>query len=400
VKRVLFVDDEVNVLQGLRRMLRSIRTDWEMVFVETAEAALAAFAEGPAFDVIVSDIQMPGMNGVDLLKRVMETYPDTIRFALSGHADARTMIAASTITHQFLTKPFDPQLLHDLLVRAFALREHLANTQLKKTLLELGGLPSLPVIYQQIMAEMQSPDPSVAKVAEIVSRDVAISAKVLQVVNSAYIGLRNRVVSVAQAASLLGMDNLRNLVLMAEVFSPLQEKTASRTVDMEALWNHSLTVGEYAMRIAHFEVEDHVIVYECFTAGLLHDIGLLILATKMPEALDKAFVRARHGRALLSDAEREYIGVTHAEAGGFLLELWGLPDPIVEGVLYHLSPSARPEVFYSTVRQDSFTALTAVHAANFICDNEVFGQAAVDADYLNRLELTTHLDTWWNLCHR
>lgn len=400
MKRVLFVDDDVNVLQGLKRMLRSIRLDWEMAFCESAENALELMGREEPFGVIVTDIQMPGMDGVELLTEVRKRYPKTIRFVLSGYANGQTVTNASSLTHQFLTKPCDPRVLHNLLARAFVLREHLSNARLEKAILELGTLPALPVLYQEVMREMRSPDPSVAKVAQIIAKDLAMSAKVLQIVNSAFVGLIHRVTNITHAASLLGLDNLRNLVLMVEVFSPLQERVLRHTVNVTALWDHSLKVGEYAMRIAKKETEDSKIVNECFTAGLLHDVGLIILAAKLPDELSEAFLRAKQGTATLLEAEKDLIGATHLEVGGYLLELWGLPDPIVEAVLYHGAPSACPETYYSSQEPGSFSALTAVHAANYLCDDETFGQPQVDAAYLERLGLAPQVDTWWDLCHR
>jgi HD-like signal output (HDOD) protein len=400
MKRVLFVDDEVNVLQGLKRMLRSIGTDWDMTFVDSPAQALEVLDNGPPFDVIVTDIRMPEMTGVELLQVVMKRHPETVRFAWTGHADSATMISASSITHQFLTKPCDPRTFYDLVSRAFALRDHLSNPALRELLLDVGTLPSLPAIYQEITMALQLPNVSIAMVAEIISKDVSISTKVLQIVNSASSGLRQPISSIVHAAAMLGLNNLRNLVLMAEVFGTFDTKGRRRIINPTELWNHSLQVAKFAAKIGKQESDDRNLSNECFTAGLLHDIGLVILATKLTDKLEEALQFAVETSVTLFEAEKEVIGSTHAEVGGFLLELWGLPDPIVEAVVYHNIPSASPDAYYAVEKKRPFSILTAVHVANYLCSADQFGQPDIDVAYMERLALAPQLETWWDICHQ
>src|SRR5438093_827737 len=108
--RILFIDDETLVLQGLQRMLRSMRNDWEMEFVESGAKALERIAQ-VGFDVVVSDMRMPGMNGAELLAEVMKRNPKTVRLILSGHADKELILKCVGSTHQYLAKPCDPEAL-------------------------------------------------------------------------------------------------------------------------------------------------------------------------------------------------------------------------------------------------------------------------------------------------
>jgi HD-like signal output (HDOD) protein len=403
VKRAIFVDDEPNLLRGLRRMLLSIRRDWDMTFVESPVEALEIMSAQPAFDVVVTDLTMPEMSGIEFLNEVTKRYPQTVRFVLSGQTDTASLLSASSVTHQFLTKPCDPQVLHNLLARAFSLTESLHGSRIKRTLLEMGALPSMPVIHREIVSEMQSPSPSIARIGAVIEKDAGLTMKLLQIVNAEFVGTGRQILSVAEAVQLLGLENIKSLVLMVEVFSPMQEQDLPEGISLDFLWHRSLTVGDYAMRIAEYETHSEPIAQESFTAALLHKVGMLILATKMTRDFVEVVSRVRSGDTTLSEAERDCFGATHGEIGGFLFDLWGLPDAIVKAVTYYDYPSALPEQLYSVGDENRFTSLTAVHVANYFCADregmgDILGGAYLDSDYLNRLGLAERLARWFDLC--
>jgi HD-like signal output (HDOD) protein/CheY-like chemotaxis protein len=399
----MFVDDEESILQGLRVMLHPMRAMWDMSFIQSGEEALNLIDNGPPYDVVIADLHMPGMHGDELLKEVKARSPQVVRFVLSGNLESETLIKVSTFAHQVLSKPCDPNELRTLVSRALSLREHLWGSHLSDTLLKMGTLPSIPVLYQEITTEMQGDDPSIAKIGEIIEKDPAMSVKVLQIVNSAASGLRHAVSNVVQATALLGMDNIRKFVLLAEVFSTADEEALPKGMTLEGLWQHAITVGQYAKRIAEEECEDRDVIDDSYTAGLLHDVGLMILATKLPEQFNKALVTAREQHMSLFDAEKETLGATHAEIGGHLLELWGIPDSIVEAITYHVFPSANPEQEYGGLAETGFTPLTAVHIANYLCEGETASgdediKCELDSVYLDRLGIADHVELWWDIC--
>ncbi|PCJ60067.1 MAG: two-component system response regulator [Candidatus Hydrogenedentota bacterium] len=395
MRRIIFVDDDINVGQAMQRMLRPMRREWDMTFCLSGEEALDIMSKEGVFDIIVSDMHMPSMNGIELLTKVMEQHPQTIRFALSGSPGADTVIRASAIAHQFLSKPLDPHHLLGLITRAFTLREQLNDKRLQDVLLDIGGVPSMPKLYNQIIQEMQSPDVSVRNVAAIIEQDAGMTTKVLQIVNSASFGLFQRVTSVLQATTLLGLDNIRNLVLMAEVFQPAENDKLPPNFNLDSLWYHCLKVAAYAKKIAMEETNDKKIAEECFTAGLLHDIGQIILATKKSEKFGEAINYAKTHHVSLIEAEKDIFGATHSEVGGYLLELWGLPDPIVEAITFHNYPSSCPE--------QGFSALTALHVANYFCedsdDDLDTDSQVIDTEYLEEIELMDRVELWYDLCH-
>ena len=403
-KRVIFVDNDAAFLEELKSLLNFSESAWDIQYAISGEQALSAMETAPP-DVVVADLDMQDFPAVDFLKRVRELHPRAVRFTLTTSDQHPSMALATTVAHQFLHKPCDPHEFQVLIARACALRERLTGSTLKEKLHDVDGLPSLPSLYQRIMTEIHSSDPSIAVIGEIIEQDIGMSAKLLQIVNSAGIGLQHEVSNVVQAASLLGLQKVSSMALMIEVFSVVAGAKLPSGFSVDALWNHSLKVGEFATAIAKSEVDDSKLIDDSFTAGMLHDLGLVVFASRLPNELSQALDNARDTGTTLFAAEKALFNGTHAEAGGYLLELWGLPDAIVEAVTYHDYPSGLPEEDYpSNLSEHCFTPLIAVHIANYFCEEErkaEFGAAESELDtfFLERLGLTEKIETWWDACH-
>jgi len=335
MKRVLFVDDEPNVLAGLRRMMRPLRREWEMRFVESGEAALAALAEQPA-DVLVTDMRMPGMPGVELLEQVRSRYPQTVRLALSGHSEMDMLLRSTRVAHQFLAKPCDADEIKAAVERSVALRGLLADEGLARLAARLESLPPLPELYARLCDELASDDASIDRVGALIERDLAMTAKILQVVNSAFFGLRRQVSSPAEAAALLGLEIIEGMVLGGGVFASFETRVEG--FSQGALWHHSLAVGAVARAIARHERAPATVVGCAYQAALLHDVGKLVLAANLPADYARACALVREGGRGAQEAEIEVFGHGHAEVGAYLLGLWGLPDAVVSAVAYHHRP--------------------------------------------------------------
>ena len=159
--RILLVDDESNIRDGMRRMLHSMRNEWEMEFAASGDAALQVLNEWKnaqkPFDVVISDMRMPGMDGAELLSRVKDISPDSVRLILSGHSDTASIMKTVGTAHQYLNKPCNPELLKRTITRAFSLRMLLRDESLQQIVSQIDSLPSLPVVYQEVMACLQSP---------------------------------------------------------------------------------------------------------------------------------------------------------------------------------------------------------------------------------------------------
>ncbi len=389
MKKVIFVDDEKNVLNGYRRMLRKGLDGFDFIFVSSGEQTLEALKKHQ-IDVIVADIRMPGMDGVTLLRRVKQYYPTVVRIALTGHSDMVTSLHATLLVHQFLSKPCDAATLKATLRRACTLSELLYDSDLQRLVLKLKSLPSPPFLYFQIMNEMQSPNSSTEKVGKIVARDIAMTTKVLQLVNSAFFGLREYVADPVQATSLLGMEIIRELVLSIHLFSEISQYKLEQ-LGLSSLWDHSMEVANFARMIALNGGLSRKEADQAFLAGLLHDVGKLVLAENMPERYYKGYWMGIQQGIELFEAENKVFGANHAQLGAYLLALWGLPDWVVSATGYHHIPEVKVE--------DGFSPVTAVHIAN-VFDHEANphkikgGLPQVNMDYLDQLGMVNRLETW------
>ncbi len=387
-KRILFVDDEPNILHGLRRILRPMQAEWETEFAESAREALIKLSE-KEFDAVVADAQMPEMNGIELLNRISKQYPQVVRMVLSGEANEKMILKAIVPTHQYLSKPCEIEVLKGKLTRAFALRDLLKSHQLRDLVTQINKLPSLPNIYLQLVEELKSPDASIKTVGAIISQDVGMVTEILKIVNSAYFGLRRRVTSPAEAVNFLGLDIIKALVLSTQVFSQFKGHKV-REFSLETLYSHCLDVAILAKKIAETQTEDKLMVGETFMAGLLHDIGKLILADNLPEQYGNVLRAAKIQTVSLCREEEEMLGACHAEIGAYLLGLWGLPDSIVEAVAYHHIPA--------NCCVSGFGPLSAIHIANYIVNQDSSDfPVELDSNYLARLGLNEKVAEWKNL---
>ncbi|MEO1320290.1 MAG: response regulator [Pseudomonadota bacterium] len=385
MKRIVFVDDEQNILQGLRRMLRPMRHEWEMHFADGADAALEIMRDGE-FDVVVTDMRMPGKDGAALLEIVRQEHPGTARIILSGHAEQEMAIRSVAATHQFLAKPCDADTLRNTVQRTCQLRGMLASDRLRKLTAEVGQMPSVPEVYQRISAEMGKDEPSLAEISTIISEDLGMTAKLLQLVNSAFFGLRRHVASVDHAVAYLGMDVIRSLVLSESAFKAFDH--AKGGVSPDVLMRRGRRVAALAKAIARHESDNKVVADEAFQAGMMHELGKLILAAELPSEYQR--VSAAMDAGVPQDAaERDAFEVTQGEVGAYLLGLWGLADGIVESLAYHREPT-RTEV-------SGFAPIVAVHAAAALTSVGEPDALPLDEAWLEGIGLAEAVETWRDL---
>ncbi len=330
---VLFVDDEPLLLQGLQRMLRSQREAWTMRFAGSGREALELLAQ-ETFDALVTDLRMPGMSGEELLRAVQELHPQLVRIILSGEIDSASALPALRCAHRYLAKPCEAEELKSALSQALALRRWVEAHPLKSLLARIESLPSLPDLYAKLLAEIQSPRSSLQRVGRLVERDIGMTAKILQIVNSAFFGLPRRVVSAQDAVALLGYDTLKALVLSSGIFSQFDAKHM-RCLNLDALWQHCMHAGLFARTIAVSEKLPRASQDEAFTAGMLHDIGKLVLAQNFPEGYAEVLAAAHADTRPSAQIEQERFGASHAELGAYLLGLWGIGEGVVDAIARH-----------------------------------------------------------------
>jgi HD-like signal output (HDOD) protein len=369
MKRILFVDDDANILTGLRRSLRGLRNEWEMVFAEGASTALEQCALAP-FDVVVSDARMPGMEGSEFLGNVMQVFPDTVRMILSGQCSRDSVLKCVGVAHQFLSKPCDAATLKATIQRICGMREIFRDGSTRRTVACVQWLPSRPCVYAELAAQMDSERASIEHVAEIVARDVAMSAKVVQLVSSGFFGTPQRVGSAAQAATLLGLETLKALWASSIAFRPCS--AVDEEMAVERLTAHSLAVAMAAKRIARSMTDDRAQIGDSYMAGLLHEVGALAL-----------------GKNWEAQGEERC-----PDLGGYFVALWGLPDAVVHAIAYHHVPS--------DCSKEPVVPLTALHVANALVEpfGSVFEQPCgwLDMDYLRKSACASRVEKWRGIC--
>lgn len=387
--RILFVDDEPSVLSLMRVIVGQMAAEWEADFVDSGEAALARMAQQP-FDVVISDMRMPGMTGAQLLNVVMQRYPRTVRIILSGYADLETVLKCVGAVHQYFHKPFSPLALRATLERIRGLNARIQSQEMQTLAARLVCPPSVPALYIEILQALQSPDASVQQITGLLSQDPAMTAKTLQLVNSAFFGFSRSTSKLAEAVQWLGVGVIRSLALAVPLFSAFDRKKC-RGFAIERLWDHSLQTAVLARKIVLQHKQSENEAEQAFTAGLLHDIGKLILADNLPGEYANIIERARlEGRAW-HEIENEVLHATHAHVGGYLLGLWSLPVGLVEAVAYHHSPRQAED--------NAFGSLTAVHVANALQNLKSDASRSpkdgcLDEAYLVQLGLLDNVEVW------
>lgn len=394
-RHLLFVDDEPMVLKGLQRALRSMRHEWEILYAEGGEAALAMLAAHPV-DVVISDMRMPGMDGAQLLEIVKARFPQVVRIILSGQLDRDMTLQSVKVAHQLLAKPCDVEVLRAALQKTVALNQLLTDEAIRRVVARIDTLPSMPASCVAIMEELQAEDASIRNVAGLIASDLGMTAKILQMVNSAFFGLYRQVTDVQDAVMLLGLDAIRALVLSVNVFAAFDTRRIP-FFDLDGLWRHSLAVGGCARKIMATVARGREQAAAAFLAGMLHDIGKLILAVNFSDAYRSLLKAAPEESAERLANEREMIGTTHAEIGAYLMGLWGLEPAILMAIAFHHTPLES--------RETAVGPLTAVHLANGFGHGlrppRAGGNSAaddVDAVYIAALGATGKVARWRQIC--
>lgn len=353
--RIVFVEERSEVLRAFERLLRVDAQRWEMIFVPTFEDAFANMSELSA-DVVVASIDPARLNDIVALERLKAEHPAAVRMVFGAPAVRENVVRVAPLCHQYLIKPFDVLRLHDRLERALAVRALLAQPKLRAAVGDTESLPSPPPVLLELRTALEARSTNAATVARIVEQDPALSAKLLQLANSAFFGTTRKyaagtVVSVNDAVIMLGMATVEQLALITGLFVAFEGEEDTLGMSPEALRRHGTLVAEIAGAI----MTSRRFAEEAFIGGLLHDIGKLVLASRFADTYRRVAPQARKRGVLVWQMEVEEYGASHAEVGGYLLACWGLPRIVIETVTYHHRPSA--------LRRNHFDPVGAVHVA-------------------------------------
>jgi HD-like signal output (HDOD) protein/ActR/RegA family two-component response regulator len=381
-RRVLFVDDEASILESLRDALRPWRREWKASFCCGGEEALERLRR-ETFDVVVSDMRMPGVDGTALLRGARDLQPHAVRILLSGSTERDVVARAAAVAHRLLAKPCDVDKLAGVVSRAAALGER-SRVRSYEAVSGATALPCAPALYRELSDLLATETAGVADVARVIECDVAVTGKLLQLTNSAFIGLPRTIVRVEEAVNLLGVGVVKAVVLSTHALSAYHPARPIPGFSIEALERHASAVAALTRRMLPAGPTQQL----ACTAAMLQDVGWLVLAAEDPDRLGEVVSAAASQRSPLDVAERELGGPTHAELGAHLLALWDLPDPIVAAVAHHHTPPLPTE--------PGLDVVAAVHIAGAL----VSGDAGADVpapEYLEAVSVADRLDEWRSL---
>jgi len=383
-RRVLFVDDDAMLIRGLKRSAEEFLEDWDIEFVTSGMEAVKLFSKR-SYDAIITDLRMPDMDGIQLLEFVRREYPFTMRFILSGNTKDAPMMQSIQLVHQIIPKPCDVEKMRVIVDRCFKLRDIFTDANLVKVITGISNLPSVPSVYVALLEYLQSEDPNPQDVGDLIAQDVAMTAKILHLVNSAFFGLPVQISSPQKAVHYLGINIIKSLALGIQIFSQY-EINPLMPFSVDDLWNHSLCVGARMRAIAYKEGLPVQFQEDAQVAGFIHDVGKILLL-KFPHFLQQLKVSRKK---LSVDYEYHWFGTSHAEMGAYLLGLWGLPIQVVEAVAYHHKPW--------NIQVDKFSLIPILYIANGLqCMSEAQSDSIKDylnLEYLQTIGLIDKLSEW------
>jgi putative nucleotidyltransferase with HDIG domain len=387
-RRVMFVDDEPFALEVLQRVFEPMRNEWHMEFVTTGPEALERMGQ-LKFDAVVTDLNMPGMNGAELLEQIARKHPSASRIILSAQADEDLVFQSVNTAHQFISKTADPRNLVKKIRKLILLRQSNLSLELVEMICSLEKLPTIPEVYTQLVEALANPNSELSDMAAIISRDAAMSAKVLQLANSAFFGLRGEVASIQDAVTFLGIETVRYLVLMVGVCEQFRSSKFMPGF-VERIWAHSTQTANLCRIIAQAEQLSLAMTEQAFVAGLLHDVGKLVFAENLTKGYREVLEYSKINGQPSWVVERMILKATHGEVGAYLLDLWGLPEGVTRAVALHHEPVEE--------ESDTLTPLAIVHVANHIAremsKNSEPGEGDLNLEYIEAMGLTDRIPIW------
>jgi HD-like signal output (HDOD) protein len=365
---------------------------WDCQFFADGPAALVALGEGTV-DAVVVSAGKGALNAGEFMRQAAARQPRSLRFIVGNVAEQELIINCIGVTHQFIGEPCKPQDLISTIQRGLALDACMSSDQIRALAPKLQRLPSLPSAYFEVLKQVESSSANIQSVGEVIMRDPALTARLLQMVNSAAFALAQKVTDPMDAVSWLGMETVKSLVLCLQVFS--QNDAAKQAgISLDALWDHSVEVAKNARKITLFHTKNAAQANEAFTAGLLHDVGRIIIASNLPKEYAETVKAAKEQKRPLYVQESMQFGVHHAQIGAYLMGLWGMPAALVEAAALHHTPSRTPA--------HDFSVLTAVHVADVFAHEKEEGKSEfvlpkLDPNYLSAIGLEDKPEIWRNV---
>ncbi len=388
--RLAFVDKHSSVLDEFKHSLVDERPDWSVRFFDDGQHLLSDM-ERREYDLVVSDIHLPGLSGGEFLRTVAQKAPETVRvvsYDLERQEDVMTHV---DVWNQFITKPCEPDMLISVVEESLSLKEKPPGLSAVEVIKNLKRLPTIPAIYVELNRLLSDPNSCPEDIGDVVARDIALTSSLLRIVNSAQIGLRRNVATPHEAVSFLGVDIVKTLALGAKLFTMCDDQIL-RLPYLKNLWDHSINVSGAARKIMKVQGGNRKMVDEAMVAGLLHDAGKLVLATNDPQKTMEVLNLCREKEISLMKAEDLVFGFNHGDVGGVLFRLWGLSGKVVEAVKFHHVPGR-------SLNKD-MSVLAALHVAEMVSQplgEGSYGQWSqedANLDYMQSVGMKGDLIDW------
>jgi HD-like signal output (HDOD) protein len=391
--RVLFVDSQPENENDLQTLIDELGPEWECHICRNCDDAFQVL-EKAQFDVVISEMLMNDMDSAQFHKKLSELYPGTVRIIYSENTDKGIYFKAAKFIHQFIAKPCAVDIIKKIIRNSIGLSNLLGDEKLRARIRSIDDLPSFPEIYIQLEKELQKDDISIRRVADLIRQDVYITAKLLKITNSAFFGLTTYVNNPLQAVNLLGLHTVQSIVMAASVFEQFKYPNLPG-YSLDIIFNESIAVGAGAQALANSFGLSKQMTDDSLLAGMLHDVGKLIMLTYFQKEFVRAVKMSENDGIPLEEAEREIIGISHAEAGAYLLSLWGLPGSVVEATAFHSNPNLTPSPVMNV--------LTTVHLAYAFNQEKAIQEketdsSALDMEYLEKLDLSKKVKFLKPLC--
>jgi HD-like signal output (HDOD) protein len=339
--------------------------------------------------VVIANFDLADMGGAELLNRIRVSHPRIIRFVTVAQAMKEKGTFDIAGGHQLLAVPFDPATVKSAIERALEANYGMSGS-MRELVNRIRTFPTIPSLYVEVVNALKNPDATTADIAAIIAKDMAMTTKLVQVLNSAYFGLPRSITDPTEAVGILGFETVKSLIMTIKVLSQF-DKVKPVYFSIDSIWRHSTNVARTARVMTLLETGDTECSGAAYTAGLMHDLGKVILAANFDSQYHGAHTIARKQHTPLWDVERDIFGASHGEMGAYLLNLWGLSPAVVQAAALHHHPS------YSGDK--AFSPLTAVHVANALeyeetGENDGLPVPEIDMAYLQTLGLEKRVQIW------
>ena len=363
---ILFID---NNLKDYKETVAQSFNNYNCFFASSSNEAFLIL-KNINIDVCLINYNIKQPSAAEILSRVKKSFPKTIRIIFSDKKHEELSIRSFNLAHQYLAISNDIESFKEKIEIPLILKNLIQNEDTIKKLNGEDGIPALPELYYKIEKEIFSPDASIHRVINLISKDIALTTKIFQLANSAYFGVGAKITDIYQAVNILGLNIIKSVILYTKVFSHLEKNPDLKKI-IESIWNHSLVVSNISHKLAFHYTGKREMAEEAYIAGILHDIGKIIIINMINK--NPYFIKHETKNVYLDDeAAKNIFGATHSEIGAYALALWGFPKYIIDAVLLHHS---------TPMIQEEFSTTTIIQISNKLANIEGIDSILYDTIY-------------------